>query len=164
MEREGRASLKAPLLEHGSEKGILKHVFPMNLFLKPWKLGEWVYQVIKFGIVQYVCAPSFRQISCLYSLTWFIELCICLSWYHKFCADDYKGSHCYFSCSSWSFWSILWRWLQAELWVRFLNCHLETRVLLICVHLLYIYFRKTHILCLPQKVLCCWWVLLKHSF
>lgn len=58
MEREGRASSKTPLLEHSLEKGTLKHVFPMNLFLKPWKLSEWVYQVIKFGIVQYVCVPS----------------------------------------------------------------------------------------------------------
>lgn len=54
MEREGRAASKMPLLEHDSEKGVVKHLFPMNYFLKPWKLGQWVFQVIKFGIVQYV--------------------------------------------------------------------------------------------------------------
>lgn len=55
MEREGRASSKTPLLEHGYEKGTVKHPFPMNYFLKPWTLGKWFYQVIKIGIVQYVC-------------------------------------------------------------------------------------------------------------
>ncbi|GKE35177.1 protein LAZ1 isoform X2 [Tanacetum coccineum] len=38
MEREGRASLKSPLLEQHSDKGIIKHIFPMNLFLEPWQL------------------------------------------------------------------------------------------------------------------------------
>ena len=28
----------------------------MNYILKPWPLGEWFYLVIKFGLVQYVCA------------------------------------------------------------------------------------------------------------
>ncbi|KAL8511073.1 hypothetical protein ACS0TY_017768 [Phlomoides rotata] len=63
MEREGRASVKTPLLEHGSERGIVKHPFPMNCFLKPWKLGRWVYQVIKFGIVQYMIIKAFTSIS-----------------------------------------------------------------------------------------------------
>jgi len=58
MEREGRAASKMPLLEHGSEKGVVKHHFPMNLFLKPWRLGQWLYQVIKIGIVQYVCPKT----------------------------------------------------------------------------------------------------------
>lgn len=57
LEREGRSNTKTPLLEHSSEKGTIKHVFPMNLFLKPWKIGGWVYHVIKIGIVQYVCLP-----------------------------------------------------------------------------------------------------------
>lgn len=55
MEREGRASYKNPLLEPSFEKGTVKHPFPMNYFLKPWKLGQWFYQVVKIGIVQYVC-------------------------------------------------------------------------------------------------------------
>jgi len=55
MERQGRTAAKDPLLEHYSEHGIVKHPFPMNYVLKPWKLGQWFYQVIKIGIVQYVC-------------------------------------------------------------------------------------------------------------
>ncbi|XP_016555500.2 protein LAZ1 isoform X2 [Capsicum annuum] len=62
MEREGRAASKMPLLEHDSEKGVVKHLFPMNYFLKPWKLGQWVYQVIKFGIVQYMIIKAFTAI------------------------------------------------------------------------------------------------------
>ncbi|KAL5699578.1 Protein laz1 [Ranunculus cassubicifolius] len=55
MKREGRTNAKTPLLQHGSDhKGFVKHPFPMNLFLKPWKLGLWFYQVVKFGIVQYM--------------------------------------------------------------------------------------------------------------
>lgn len=56
MEREGRASSKMPLLEHSSEKGSIKHPFPLKYFIKPWKLGRWFYQIVKFGIVQYVCS------------------------------------------------------------------------------------------------------------
>lgn len=61
MERLGRA--KIPLLDHGMEKGIIKHPFPFKLFLKPWKLGQWVYQVIKFGIVQYMIIKALTAIS-----------------------------------------------------------------------------------------------------
>ncbi|XP_027183619.1 protein LAZ1 isoform X1 [Coffea eugenioides] len=62
MEREGRASSKTPLLDHGSERGIIQHHFPFNLLLKPWKLSQWVYQVIKFGIVQYMLIKAFTAI------------------------------------------------------------------------------------------------------
>ncbi|CAI9090402.1 OLC1v1025165C1 [Oldenlandia corymbosa var. corymbosa] len=64
MEREGRAGSKVPLLEHdhGHERGIVKHHFPFNYFLKPWKLNQWVYQVIKFGIVQYMLIKAFTAI------------------------------------------------------------------------------------------------------
>ncbi|XVF68051.1 hypothetical protein PTKIN_Ptkin10aG0172100 [Pterospermum kingtungense] len=54
MERLGRASSKTPLLGLDCEKGTVKHPFPMNYILKPWKLGQWFYLVIKFGIVQYM--------------------------------------------------------------------------------------------------------------
>lgn len=54
MEREGRAHLQTPLLDQSSDKGMIKHIFPMNLFLQPWQLGQRVYQIIKAGIVQYV--------------------------------------------------------------------------------------------------------------
>lgn len=61
MEREGRASHKAPLLEHNSERGIVTHPFPMNYILKPWELGRWFYQLVKIGIVQYVCLLSLTE-------------------------------------------------------------------------------------------------------
>lgn len=73
MRREGRASMKAPLLDnHGHERGIVKHPFPLKYILKPWKLGQWVYQVIKFGIVQYVSSiflgnPSICSVNYFYS-------------------------------------------------------------------------------------------------
>lgn len=54
MKREGGSTSSAPLLPHASEKGVIKHPFPMKYFLKPWRLGEWFYLVIKFGIVQYM--------------------------------------------------------------------------------------------------------------
>lgn len=76
MEREGRASVKAPLLDHGSERGIVKHPFPMNYILKPWKLGQWVYQVIKFGIVQYVSSHLDRTCFSMFYRQFF------LSFYH----------------------------------------------------------------------------------
>jgi hypothetical protein len=56
LKREGRSSSKAPLLEHSHGRGTIKHPFPMNYILKPWRLGQWFYQVVKFGIVQYVCS------------------------------------------------------------------------------------------------------------
>ncbi|XP_022989393.1 protein LAZ1-like isoform X2 [Cucurbita maxima] len=62
LEREGRSNTKTPLLEHSLEKGTIKHVFPMNLFLKPWKIGGWVYRVIKIGIVQYMLIKSLTSI------------------------------------------------------------------------------------------------------
>ncbi|XWS67631.1 hypothetical protein CRYUN_Cryun04dG0022200 [Craigia yunnanensis] len=54
MERVGHASSETPLLGLDCEKGTVKHPFPMNYILRPWKLGQWFYQVIKFGIVQYM--------------------------------------------------------------------------------------------------------------
>lgn len=62
MEREGRASSKTPLLEYSSEKGTVKHPFPMNYFIKPWKLGQWFYQVVKIGIVQYMLIKSLTAV------------------------------------------------------------------------------------------------------
>lgn len=79
MEREGRAASKMPLLEHGSEKGVVKHHFPMNLFLKPWKLGQWLYQVIKIGIVQYMIIKAFTAI-----------LAVILEAFDVYCDGDFK--------------------------------------------------------------------------
>ncbi|MBA0549567.1 hypothetical protein Golob_020590 [Gossypium lobatum] len=58
MKRLGRASSKTPLLELDYEKGTIKHPFPMNYILRPWKLGQWFYQVVKFAIVQYMIIKS----------------------------------------------------------------------------------------------------------
>ncbi|KAE9609504.1 putative organic solute transporter subunit alpha/Transmembrane protein [Lupinus albus] len=66
MEREGRSALKAPLLHHhhsSHNKGIVIHPFPMNCFFKPWKLGHAFYQVVKFGIVQYMIIKSLTAIT-----------------------------------------------------------------------------------------------------
>ncbi|KAL5704146.1 Protein laz1 [Ranunculus cassubicifolius] len=62
MRKEGRINAKTPLLHRSSDKGIVKHHFPMNCFLKPWKLGQWFYQVVKFGIVQYMIIKSLSAI------------------------------------------------------------------------------------------------------
>ncbi|KAK3021072.1 hypothetical protein RJ639_046093 [Escallonia herrerae] len=79
MEREGRASSKTPLLDHNSEKGIVKHPFPAKYFLKPWKLGQWVYQVIKFGIVQYMIIKAFTGV-----------LAVILEGFDVYCEGDFK--------------------------------------------------------------------------
>ncbi|RWR90587.1 protein LAZ1 isoform X1 [Cinnamomum micranthum f. kanehirae] len=62
MKRQGRSCHTTPLLEPGSDKGFVKHPFPLNYLLKPWKLGQWFYQVVKFGIVQYMIIKSFSAI------------------------------------------------------------------------------------------------------
>lgn len=101
MEREGRASSKTPLLEYSSEKGTVKHPFPMNYFIKPWKLGQWFYQVVKIGIVQYVCFVVTQKFfvfladSC--SLVPFI--CIKQNKINFSLADVNKVSNCCFSSS-----------------------------------------------------------------
>ncbi|XP_051136076.1 protein LAZ1-like [Andrographis paniculata] len=79
MEREGRAGLKAPLLDHGTERGIVKHPFPLNYILKPWKLGQWVYQVIKFGIVQYMIIKALTAITA-----------VILEAFGVYCEGDFK--------------------------------------------------------------------------
>ncbi|WOL09744.1 protein LAZ1 [Canna indica] len=64
MEREGGASSSAntPLLDHASEKGVIHHHFPMNYILRPWRLGKWFYQLIKFGIFQYMIIKTITAI------------------------------------------------------------------------------------------------------
>lgn len=56
LKREGGSGSTAPLLGQASEQRYVNHPFPMNYLLKPWPLGEWFYLIIKFGLVQYVCA------------------------------------------------------------------------------------------------------------
>ncbi|XP_019151780.1 PREDICTED: protein LAZ1-like isoform X2 [Ipomoea nil] len=50
MQRQGRESSKAPLLDHDHEKGIIKHPFPMNYLFKPWPLMSIVKETSS-GIV-----------------------------------------------------------------------------------------------------------------
>ncbi|XP_010531517.1 PREDICTED: protein LAZ1 isoform X2 [Tarenaya hassleriana] len=63
MDRQGRMNFKSPLLDHNDDKGTIKHPFPMNYLLKPWKLGRWFYQVVKFGIVQYMIIKSLTALT-----------------------------------------------------------------------------------------------------
>ncbi|XP_042063317.1 protein LAZ1-like isoform X1 [Salvia splendens] len=80
MRREGRAGMKAPLLDdHGHERGIVKHPFPLNYILKPWKLDQWVYQVMRIGIVQYMIIKAFTAISA-----------VILEAFDVYCEGDFK--------------------------------------------------------------------------
>lgn len=79
MEREGRASHKAPLLEHNSERGIVTHPFPMNYILRPWKLGRWFYQLVKIGIVQYMIIKSLTAL-----------LAVILEAFNVYCEGEFK--------------------------------------------------------------------------
>ncbi|KAJ6708264.1 PROTEIN LAZ1 [Salix viminalis] len=79
LKREGRSSSKAPLLEHIHERGTIKHPFPMNYILKPWKLGQWFYQVVKFGIVQYMLIKSLTAV-----------LAVILEAFGVYCEGDFK--------------------------------------------------------------------------
>ncbi|CAN1307844.1 Protein LAZ1 [Linum perenne] len=82
MDRQGRASTKTPLLENAKDKGAVKHPFPMNYFLKPWRLGQWFYQVVKFGIVQYMIIKAFTSI-----------LTVVLEAFGVYCEGEFKW-HC----------------------------------------------------------------------
>ncbi|CAL9110466.1 unnamed protein product [Musa textilis] len=65
LKRQGALSSKTPMLENASEKGVIKHPFPMNYILKPWRLGEWFYQIIKIGIVQYMIIKTVTAVLAL---------------------------------------------------------------------------------------------------
>ncbi|CAL9112717.1 unnamed protein product [Musa textilis] len=62
LKRQGATISITPLLENALEKGVIKHPFPMNYILKPWRLGEWFYQIIKIGIVQYMIIKTVTAI------------------------------------------------------------------------------------------------------
>ncbi|XP_011040782.1 PREDICTED: transmembrane protein 184C isoform X4 [Populus euphratica] len=79
LNREGHSSSKAPLLEHSHERGTIKHPFPMNYILKPWRLGQWFYQVVKFGIVQYMLIKSLTAV-----------LAVILEAFGVYCEGDFK--------------------------------------------------------------------------
>lgn len=69
MEKEAFSCSSEPLVENVSRKGFVNHHFPMNYILDPWKLGEGFYQLIKIGIVQYVC------------YFWCMFICYCTSFF-----------------------------------------------------------------------------------
>ncbi|TKY75534.1 LAZ1 protein [Spatholobus suberectus] len=79
MERQARISVKTPLLQHSSDKGTVKHPFPINYFLKPWKLGPHFYQIVKFGIVQYMIIKAFTAI-----------LAVILEAFGVYCEGEFK--------------------------------------------------------------------------
>ncbi|CAA7391259.1 unnamed protein product [Spirodela intermedia] len=79
MRRQGGSSSNDPLLADTSEKGIIKHPFPMNYILKPWKLGEWFFLIIKFGIVQYMIIKTFLAI-----------LAVVLEAFGVYCEGEFK--------------------------------------------------------------------------
>ncbi|MFS7889519.1 putative organic solute transporter subunit alpha/Transmembrane protein [Helianthus anomalus] len=79
MEREGRAGQRSPLLDQTSEKGTIHHIFPMNLFLEPWKLGQRVYQIMKAGIVQYMIIKAVTSV-----------LAVFLEAFDVYCEGDFK--------------------------------------------------------------------------
>ncbi|XP_077220706.1 protein LAZ1-like isoform X2 [Tasmannia lanceolata] len=79
MKRQGRSSSKTPLLQHNSEKGVVKHPFPMKYILKPWRLGKWFYQVVKFGIVQYMLIKTFTAL-----------LAVVLQAFGVYCEGEFK--------------------------------------------------------------------------
>ncbi|KAG0453312.1 hypothetical protein HPP92_025976 [Vanilla planifolia] len=79
MNRQGGSDSNQPLLHRLSQKGIIKHHFPMNYFLKPWRLGEWFYQIIKIGIVQYMIIKTVTAI-----------LAVFLEAFNAYCDGEFK--------------------------------------------------------------------------
>ncbi|XP_010935262.1 protein LAZ1 [Elaeis guineensis] len=81
LERQGGSCSSAPLLQYASEKGVIKHPFPMNYILNSWKLGEWFYQLIKIGIVQYMIIKTVSAI-----------LAVVLEAFNVYCEGEFKLS------------------------------------------------------------------------
>ncbi|KAE8703168.1 Protein LAZ1 [Hibiscus syriacus] len=75
----GSASSKTPLLDLNYEQGTVKHPFPMNYILRPWKLGQGFYQVVKFGIVQYMLIKSLTAL-----------LAVILEAFDVYCEGEFK--------------------------------------------------------------------------
>ncbi|XP_078161009.1 organic solute transporter ostalpha protein (DUF300) [Carex rostrata] len=64
LEHEGGTvpGIDTPLLGNNEEREFVKHPFPMNYILKPWRLGEQFYLVIKLGIIQYMLIKAVTAI------------------------------------------------------------------------------------------------------
>lgn len=56
MEGQSLATSCLPLVDEAYAYGIVQHPFPLKCILNDWKLGSDFYQVVKIGIVQYVCS------------------------------------------------------------------------------------------------------------
>lgn len=56
MECQSLVTSCIPLLDEAYAYGIVHHPFPLNWFLRDWKLGSDFYQAVKIAIVQYVCS------------------------------------------------------------------------------------------------------------
>ncbi|KAL2241895.1 protein LAZ1 homolog 1 isoform X1 [Sesamum indicum] len=54
MESQSLATSSVPLLDEAYAYGVVEHPFPLNCFLRDWKLGSDFYQAVKIGIVQYM--------------------------------------------------------------------------------------------------------------
>lgn len=61
MESRSFSTSSVPLLDETYAYGVVEHPFPLNYFLKDWRLGSDFYEAVKVGIVQYVCPPFHRM-------------------------------------------------------------------------------------------------------
>lgn len=71
-----------PLVDDAYAYGIVHHPFPLNCFLRDWKLGSEFYQAVKIGIVQYVCSTlvGTDDMMFLFAINWSIEF---TRWYWR---------------------------------------------------------------------------------
>ncbi|KAJ1692546.1 hypothetical protein LUZ63_009244 [Rhynchospora breviuscula] len=81
LEHEGGSvpGIGTPLLENNDERAFVKHPFPMNYLLKPWRLGEQFYFVIKLGIIQYMIIKAVTAI-----------LAVILEAFGAYCEGEFK--------------------------------------------------------------------------
>ncbi|KAL1543700.1 protein LAZ1 1-like [Salvia divinorum] len=54
MEDQSLVTSYSPLVDEVYAYGIVQHPFPLNCFLRDWKLGSEFYQAVKIGVVQYM--------------------------------------------------------------------------------------------------------------
>ncbi|KAJ7517936.1 hypothetical protein O6H91_21G047200 [Diphasiastrum complanatum] len=54
FERQAKIGPRTPLLIHSGGRAVVKHPLPLNFCMPPWSLGQDFYDIVKFGIVQYM--------------------------------------------------------------------------------------------------------------
>ncbi|KAJ7295140.1 hypothetical protein O6H91_Y211300 [Diphasiastrum complanatum] len=59
FERQAKIGPRTPLLIHSGGRAVVKHPLPLNFCMPPWSLGQDFYDIVKFGIVQYVSVTLF---------------------------------------------------------------------------------------------------------